>query len=146
MDFPFLINLTSPCPFLGLLGGSFHFYSNFNRIFCKQTVETLIRRRILRRLIRGCTVCLCLTRRMLRLYWLNMIVQLSSRASGIFLKYKPTPAYIIYVCEKQGLSHLCNCRGLSEIPDSHALPYLTRLLLNLLNKLRKSDKCISKRV
>ena len=28
-----------------LLGGILHFYSNFNITFCKQTVETLIRRR-----------------------------------------------------------------------------------------------------
>ena len=26
----------------GLFGGIFHFYSNFNRVFCKQTVETQI--------------------------------------------------------------------------------------------------------
>ena len=29
----------SPFPILGLLGGTFHFYSDFNRAFCKQTVE-----------------------------------------------------------------------------------------------------------
>ena len=34
MDFPILINWTSPFPFLGLLGGIFHFYSNFKRNFC----------------------------------------------------------------------------------------------------------------
>ena len=38
MVFPILINLTSPFPFQGMLGGIFHFYSNFNRTFCKQTV------------------------------------------------------------------------------------------------------------
>ena len=32
---------------LGLLGGSFYFYYNFKRNFCKQTVENLIRRRVL---------------------------------------------------------------------------------------------------
>ena len=32
---------------LGLVGGIFPFYSNFKRNFCKQTVENLIRRRIL---------------------------------------------------------------------------------------------------
>ena len=30
-----------------MLGGIFHFYSSFNRIFFSQTVETLIRRRIM---------------------------------------------------------------------------------------------------
>ena len=38
MEFPTIINLTGPFP--GLLGGIFHFYSNFKRAFCKQTVET----------------------------------------------------------------------------------------------------------
>ena len=49
----------------------FHFYSNLNRIFCKHTVETLIRRRILRHLIWICTVCLCPTKRTLGLYGLR---------------------------------------------------------------------------
>ena len=44
MYFPILINWTSPFPILGLLGGIFHFYSNFKRNFCLQTVENLIRR------------------------------------------------------------------------------------------------------
>ena len=43
MDFPALISRTSQFPILGVLGGIFHCYSNFNRTFCKQTVETLIR-------------------------------------------------------------------------------------------------------
>ena len=51
MEFPILINCTSSFPFEGLLGGISVFYSNSNRNFCKQTVENLIRRRILRRLI-----------------------------------------------------------------------------------------------
>ena len=42
--YPILINWTSPFPILGLLGRIFHFYSNFKRNFCKQTVENLIRR------------------------------------------------------------------------------------------------------
>ena len=41
---------------LKVVGGVFH--SNFNRLFCKQTVEILIRHRVLRRLI-SCTVCPC---------------------------------------------------------------------------------------
>ena len=32
---------------LWVVGCILHFYSNFNRTFCKQTVETLIRRRVL---------------------------------------------------------------------------------------------------
>ena len=40
MNLPNLISRMSPLQILGVLGGIFHFYSNFNRIFCKQTVET----------------------------------------------------------------------------------------------------------
>ena len=53
---------------LRVVGWYFHIYSNFNRTFCKQTVETLIRRRVLRRLIWVCTVCLCPTQWTLGLY------------------------------------------------------------------------------
>ena len=41
----------------------FHFYSNFNRTFCKQTVETPIRRHIVQHQIWVCAVCLCPTKR-----------------------------------------------------------------------------------
>ena len=65
----FLINLTSPFPWLQL-DGIFHFYSNLDRTVCKQTVETLIRRCIVWRLIWVCTVCRCPTKWMLGLYGL----------------------------------------------------------------------------
>ena len=68
MVFPPSINWTSQFPILGLLGGVFHFYSNFKRNFCKQTVENLIRGCVLRRLIRFCPVCPCPTKRMRGLY------------------------------------------------------------------------------
>ena len=70
MYFPILINWTSPFPILGLLGGIFHFYSNFKRHFCKQTVENLIRCCVLPHLIWFCTVCRCPTKRMVGLYGL----------------------------------------------------------------------------
>ena len=55
-----------------MLGGIFHFYSSFNRKLCKQTVETLIRRRIiLWHLIWVCTICLCPTKRTLDIYGLK---------------------------------------------------------------------------
>ena len=38
-EFLTVINWTSSFPFEGLLGGIFHFYSNFNRTLCKQTLE-----------------------------------------------------------------------------------------------------------
>ena len=68
---------------LGMLGGIFHFYSNFYRKFCKQTVENLSRchvlqtvenliiRHVLWRLIWICTICLCPTKRTLGLYGLT---------------------------------------------------------------------------
>ena len=54
-----------------VVSGIFHFYSNFNRTFCKQTVETLIRRHVMWRLTWVCTVCLCPTKRKLGLYGLR---------------------------------------------------------------------------
>ena len=50
MDFPTSIDRTSLFQVLGVLSGIFfYFYSNSNRITCNQTVETLIRRHVLRR-------------------------------------------------------------------------------------------------
>ena len=74
--FPILIKWTNPLAILGVLGGIFHFYSNFNGTFGKQTVETLIRRCILQRLIWVCTVCLCPINRMLGLFGLKFVVLL----------------------------------------------------------------------
>ena len=37
MEFPTVINLNSPFPFKGLLGGILHF-NHLNRTFCKQTI------------------------------------------------------------------------------------------------------------
>ena len=73
MYFPIFINWTSPFPILGLLGGMFHFYSNFKSNFCEQTVENLIRCHILRRLVWFCTVCGCPTKRTLGLYGLKVL-------------------------------------------------------------------------
>ena len=71
MDLPTIINWTNPFPNLGVLSAIFHLCSNFDRIFCKQTVETLIRHRVLRRLTWVCTICLCPTKRTLGLYGLK---------------------------------------------------------------------------
>ena len=51
-----------------VVGWYFSFYSNFKRNFCLQTVENLIRRRILWRLIWFCTVCGCPSKRTLGLF------------------------------------------------------------------------------
>ena len=58
------------------------FYSNFKRQFCKQTVENLIRRRVLWRLIWFCTVCRCPTKKTLGLYGLT---DQESNVSRIFI-------------------------------------------------------------
>ena len=55
MDFPTLNSRTHLFPILGLLGGIFKFSPKFDSIFCKQTVENLIRRRV-QRLV--CLQCL----------------------------------------------------------------------------------------
>ena len=52
---------------LFLLGGISHFI----RTFCKETVETLIRKRFLRHLVRVCIIWLCPIKRTLGLYGLN---------------------------------------------------------------------------
>ena len=49
----------------------FHLYSSFNTKLCKQTGETLIRRRILWHLIWICTIYLCPAERKLRIYGLK---------------------------------------------------------------------------
>ena len=40
MEYPTVINWNSLFPIKGLLGVSFHFYSNFDKTICKQKVET----------------------------------------------------------------------------------------------------------
>ena len=78
--FPILINWMSPFPILGVLAGIFHFYSNFNGTFCKQTVETLIRCHVLRHLIWVYTVCLCPTKWTLGKIWLILFFLCSKKS------------------------------------------------------------------
>ena len=65
MEFPIPVDWTCPFSFYVVLDGMFHFCSNFNRTFCKQTVSILIRHRVLHCLIWVCTVFLCLTKRLI---------------------------------------------------------------------------------
>ena len=78
MEVPILINWTNPFPLCVLFGGIFHLYSNFDKTFCKQTMETLIRRRVMRCLIWACTNGPCPTKRTLgsRLWCLTVSVYL----------------------------------------------------------------------
>ena len=79
MEFPTVINWTSPFLFYGLLGG---FFSNLDRTICKHTLETLIRHHILWRLVWVCSNCLCPTKKMLQV---NIWTQLHlSALGGIF--------------------------------------------------------------
>ena len=63
---PTHIRKTSSFSILGVLGGIYRFCSNFNRTFCKQTVEILIRCRVVLRLLLVCTVWMCATK-----IWVN---------------------------------------------------------------------------
>ena len=75
IEFPSLINWTSPFTFLGLLGCISHFYSNFNGTPWEETLLTIIRRYILQHQIWVCTVCLCPTKRVHGLYGLILTIQ-----------------------------------------------------------------------
>ena len=58
MDYSILISWTSPFPILGAPGVIFYFYFILDSNFWNQTVQNLIRGRVLRRLIWIYTVCL----------------------------------------------------------------------------------------
>ena len=51
MEFPVLILWMNLLRIYEMLGGRFQFHSNFKSTFCKQTVQNLIRRCIMQRLI-----------------------------------------------------------------------------------------------
>ena len=67
IDLPTSISRRSPFLILGVLASIFHFYSNFNRRFCKQTVKTLMRR-----LVWVCAVCLFSHKKESRLVWVKL--------------------------------------------------------------------------
>ena len=90
MEFPTLINLTSSFSCKWMLGGIFHFYLKVHRIFCKQTVETLIRRRVLRRLIRVCAVCLSPKEKNARLIWVTEYLNKQSKHNVLVIWVKPS--------------------------------------------------------
>ena len=71
MKFPILIIWTNLFRILGFFGCKFLFHSNFKSTFCKQTVQNLTRRRVMRRLIWFFTVCRCPIRRTIGLNRLN---------------------------------------------------------------------------
>ena len=70
MSFPISISRVSLFQSLGVLDGMCHFYSNSYRTFREETVEIMIRRRVLWRQIWVCDMCLCHIKR--RLIWANL--------------------------------------------------------------------------
>ena len=62
----------------------FYFCSSFYRKLCKPTVATLVRRRILCRLIWVCTICLCPTKT-LGIYGLKLLISLELQKFGKFI-------------------------------------------------------------
>ena len=115
VEFPCVINWTSPFQFKGLMSDIFLFYSHFNRTFCKQIVETMIGCHVLWHLIWVCTVCLCPTKRMLGLYGLNKI--LGHKIVYIFLSVNLN---ICFGCSIE-LSHWDSSFEYQEHYDTHTL-------------------------
>ena len=69
---PYFAYISSPFPFLGLLGGIFHFYSNFKKNKQTNSGEPDQTPRFAASHLYFCTVCRCSTKRTLGLYGLNM--------------------------------------------------------------------------
>ena len=128
MYFPILINWTSPFPILGLLGGICHFYSNFKRNLCKQTVENQIRRRILRRLIWFCTACRCPTKKDAR------PISVKSIAEGSMFPNYFVPHFLCHLTKSQGFLYNKTSSALLFIN------YLCLLVESLISYLQKANK------
>ena len=89
IDLPTSISGTSPFPILGVFAGIFHFYLNFDRTFCKQTVKTLIRQGVLD------LHCLPMSLNMdARLIWVKLFCHLS-RLSSVVLCVKSCRHYLL---------------------------------------------------
>ena len=93
MQFPIHFNWTSPFSFKWMLVVNFQLYSNFHRIFCKQTAGNMIRRRILRRVIWLCTVCRCPIKRTPGLNGLSIFIQVTNNR---FFGIQCGPMYILF--------------------------------------------------
>ena len=101
MNFLTALDKMSLFQILGVLGGIYPFYSNSNRTFCEQTVETLIRCPVLQRLIWVCSICLCPTIKMLGLYGLKMVSVkcnfLISQPKHMLLVLKRTVSLMVFL-------------------------------------------------
>ena len=107
MDLPTLTSRMSPFPIKGMLGGTFHFFPNFDKPFCKQIVKILIRHCIIRCLIWICTVCLCHIKR-IRLIWVK-----TPKSSEAVQIPTPKPNILLIVRFDKTHSMLCPTRTLS---------------------------------
>ena len=72
MYYSILKDWIGPFQILLMFGGIFTFNLIIKRNFFEKTVENLVKRCVLRRLIRFCTVCRCPTKRTLGLYGLSI--------------------------------------------------------------------------
>ena len=101
---------------LSVAGWYFSFYSHFKRTFCRQTLKTPIRRRVQRRLIWVCTVCLCPTKRTLGPKISTSIVQTPN--SNTSLIPIPTKSFVqLRSCETTWVGWL----PMQYEPKSHVL-------------------------
>ena len=90
MNFPISIGRRSLFQILGVFGGIFHFYSIFDIIFCKQTVETLISSSVSDLGLH----CLHPTERMLGLYGLMQFKSIAECFKWSILQYfRPSLSY-----------------------------------------------------
>ena len=104
----------------------FSFYSTFNRTFCMQTVETLIRRRFLRRLIWVYTVFICPTEKTLGVFGLT---------SWIFCMW--CYLVIFFTFPYGVLSQVWY--SIISIPDLCLLPYIKKVKKKRMAKIQKEE-------
>ena len=112
MEFPILIIWTGPVHFhfKGCLVVFVFFYCNFDRTFCKQTLETRIKCCILQHLIWICTDCPCPTKGMLGLKILICFLQ----RHCLSMSHKKDPRL-----KDPDLCSMASDLGLHSLPMSH---------------------------
>ena len=76
----------------------FHFYSNFNRTFCKQTVDTLIRGRVLYRLILGIHCLPMSHKKEAMLIWFKVVRDPCQKITLLLLKSKSVRVIVPESC------------------------------------------------
>ena len=112
--------------FKGCLVYFFHFYHIFDRNSCEQTVYTLTRQRIMRRLIWVCTVCLCPKHETPGLYGLILCnfsgVKLQSNVAWNFR------GFTVYTVQVMGKSALIWLKRVNRNKSSCCSFYINQLM------------------